>query len=407
MTDASLHLSLDELVALAGQPETRPEPSHLEHCTDCRAELDRWRSVARGVRAAAPAEPRPEVLRGVLAAVDAQRPKARRGRRAVLLSAVGAPRLAVRRGRHAVLPSARGARRPAARGGRRAVVLAALAAAVVGAATYGLWPGDGPAGSPRATGTFSAQQVASMGLLATECKDLKVAAGTLRSVNGTRLVVATAKGKTVEVDASASPKVTRQVPGRVSDLADGATVLVRGDGDRAGTSVTAHTVVIGSAAMKLPKLLGGPQLDITSMMAASGTALGTVRGAGADGFTVTGSDGTRVRVATPASTKVIKQERARPDQLETGRYTVVVGTLEKDGTLRATTVQQDTLTNGVRPSLPNGFKTPEGLASGGPQNLPDPPGMLGGTGNRLKDLFSGLGCDTDAIANAAVNGTAL
>ncbi|MFC0038135.1 hypothetical protein [Actinomadura rayongensis] len=33
---------------MAGRPdETRPEPSHLEHRADCRAELDQWRSVAR------------------------------------------------------------------------------------------------------------------------------------------------------------------------------------------------------------------------------------------------------------------------------------------------------------------------------------------------------------------------
>ncbi|POM25641.1 hypothetical protein BTM25_00230 [Actinomadura rubteroloni] len=368
MTDASTHLSFDDLVAVAGRPDS-PQRPHLEECADCRAELERWRTVARGVRDAAPPEPpRAEVLRGVLAAVDG----------------AGAPR-------------------PAARRTRRAVLLSAAAAAVVaGAATYGLWPGDDSTGSPQATGTFSAQQVASMGLLTTDCKDLKVAAGTLRSVHGTHLVVETEKGKTVEVDASASPKVTRQVAGRVSDLAAGTTVIVRGKGDQAGKSVTANTVVVGSAAMKLPKLPklpGGMKLDMTSMMASRGTVLGTVSGADADGFTVTGSDGTRVRVATPASTKMIKQQRARLDQLETGKYTVVVGTLHKDGTLRATTVQQDALTNGAKPSLPNGFTMPEGFASGGPKSLPAMPGG--------KDLFSGLGCDSDAIANSAVNGTAL
>jgi len=372
MTNASAHLSLEELVAASRPGVAGLANPHLQQCPDCRAEVEQWRATARAVRQAAPiAAPPPYVLQGVLDEID--RP---------LRGATG------RRGRRGVL-----------------LLAAAASAGLIAAAGYGLWPqgsGTGPAQTPA---TFSAQQVAAMGLLTTECQSLKVAAGTLRSKDGSTLVVETAEGKQVKVDASAASRVTRQVAGSLSDLSDGTRVMVRGEGDEAGETITAETVLVAGAQMKLPKLPEGMGAGIASMMASRGTAMGTVGDVGSDGFTVTGTGGTRVRVAASGSTKFVKQEQARLDQLEVGKYTVVVGTLDGDKSLKATTVQQDSLTNGARPSLRNGFKLPEGFGSGGPKDLPSLPGNLG---DRLpRDLFSGLGCDSEAIANTALNGTAL
>ncbi|REE97430.1 hypothetical protein [Thermomonospora umbrina] len=374
MTTASAHLSFEQLIVHAQRSDgARAADAHLQECPQCRGELEQWRSLAQAVRRAEPdVEPPPEVLAGVLDTIDAPRPTARRGRRAMTLVA---------------------------------------AAGVIAVAGYGLWPQGDSAVPPRATGTFDARQVASMGLVSTECKDLKVAAGRLRSMNGSDLVVITAEGKHVRVDASGPPRVTRQVAGSVSDLTDGVNVMVRGRGDRAGKAVTATSVLVSPVTIKPPEMPAGMEPDITSLMAARGTAMGTVSGVGPDGFTVTGGEGTRVRVDTSGETTVIEQERARVDQLEAGRYTVVVGTLRSDGTLKATTVQQNTLTDGAKPSLPEGFEPPVGFGSGGPKDLPGapkPPSGLGGLGDRIpKDLFAGLGCDSDSIATTALNSAAL
>lgn len=369
MTNASAHLSLEELVAASRPGVAGLANPHLQQCPDCRAEVEQWRATAQAVRKAAPiVAPPPYVLRGVLDEID-RPPRGAAGRR-----------------------------------GRRGVLLAAAASAgLIAAAGYGLWPQGSGTGPARTPVSFSAREVAAIGLMDTECQSLKVAAGTLRSKDGSTLVVETAEGKQIRIDASAVSRVTRQVAGSLSDLSDGTRVMVHGEGDEAGKTITAETVLVGGPQMKPPKLPGGMASGIASMMASRGTVMGTVGEVGSDGFTVTGTGGIRVRVAATGSTTFVKQEQARPDQLEVGKYTVVVGTLNGDKSLKATTVQQDSLTNGARPSLRNGFKLPEGFGSGGPKDLPSLPGNLG---DRLpKDLFSGLGCDSEAIAGTALNGT--
>ncbi|GLZ04066.1 hypothetical protein Acsp03_15320 [Actinomadura sp. NBRC 104412] len=375
MTNASAHLSLEELVAASRPDVTELTNPHLQQCPDCRTEVERWRATAQAVRQAVPiTAPPPHILWGVLDEIDRPRrgATARRGRR-------GVPLLA-----------------------------AAASAGLIAAAGYGLWQ-QGPADDPaRTPGTFDAQQVAAMGLLPTECQSLKVAAGTLRSKDGSALVVETSQGKQIKVDASAASTMTRQVVGGLADLSDGTRVMVRGDGDESGETITAESVLVTPAQMKLPEPPKGMGPGIASMMASRGTAMGTVSDVGSDGFTVTGPGGTRIRVATSGSTKVVKQEQARLEQLETGKYTVVVGTLNSDRSLKATTVQQDSLTKGARSALPKGFKLPEGFGAGGPKDLPSLPDMPGNLGGKMpKDLFSGLGCDSEAIAGSALNGTPL
>ncbi|MEV0585480.1 hypothetical protein [Nonomuraea sp. NPDC050310] len=348
MTKASPHLSLEELLAHA-DGTAEPADPHLDRCPACRAELDAWRAVAPAVRDSAPAaQPHPRVLRGVLDAIDGPRRVRRRG--PAVLSWVAA------------------------------------AAALVAIAGYVLLPRTASAPVEEA---FDAQRVAAMGLLATECESLQVAAGSLRVVDGSRLVVRTAGGKDIRVDVAPTAKVTRQIAGTVADLVPGMSVLVRGEGSRAGDTLAAGSVLVAPAKLKPPRLPGGMGLGITAMLAGHGIAMGTVSQIRDGAFTVTGADGGKVKVTTSASTTLVRQSAARLTDLTTGKYTTVVGTLQGDGTLQARTVQQDTLTDGDKPSRPEGLKPPGGL--------PKPPGM--------KDPFSGLGCDADAIAGTALNGT--
>jgi hypothetical protein len=361
------HLTLEAFAAYAdGTPPGTAAEAHLAVCAECRAEARAWNAVARGVRLLeAGYAPPPLVIDGVLAAVDQ-------------------------------LPSRSPWRR------RRVALVSVAAAVVLGVAGYGLDSMLGSSGRPAAGGVAptSAAELAAA-LTPTECKRLEVAAGTLVSVSGSRMVLRTSAGKLITVTASDSTRITRQVAGSLRDVRNGVQVFVDGTGSASGATVAAQRIAVlpkpANEPKTPPRVAGLPDPD--KALAQSGHANGTVTGAGSGGFTVVEPSGHRVRVTTSSATRVIEQVNATLGQLQKGKFTVAVGTPQSDGTLAAVSIQQNTLAGdpggvghvSVKPPL----RGPGGLPSGLPKLGSAPP-------PKPKGPFSGLGCDSGAIATTAM-----
>jgi hypothetical protein len=312
------HLDLADLIGeAAGQEAGDRVLEHLASCGDCRAEADRWNLVADAVRALADATPE-----------------------------VAPPTRPRHTGRH-VLADPR----------RRSALAAGAAAALVvlGAAGYGAAAAlTGQAPSSAGAGARAAVLTAVSG-----CAGLKQASGTLERVNGDRLVIETPGGRPVTVTTTASTLLSVMSGAPLSDITDGAPVTVLGsysDGAIAAGNVTVGQTkpVLGgptkgdSSAVKT-KSGGGPVVQAkpksgtgsvgSTKPAPNGIVQGTVADAGAAGFTVVTSSGTRVPVTTSGDT-LVSVLHASLGQLRTGAATVAVGYVEPDGALSATAVLQ-------------------------------------------------------------------
>jgi hypothetical protein len=361
------HLTLEAFAASAdGTPPGSAAEAHLAACPGCQAEARKWNAVGRGVRLLTAAyEPPP------------------------LFAAIGQ------------LP----ARTPWRR--RRVVLVSAAAAVVLGVTGYGLDSMLGSSARPAAGGAAptSAAELAAA-LTPTECTRLEVAAGTLESVSGSRIVVRTGAGKLITVTASGSTQITRQVVRPLSDVKNGVQVFVDGSGSASGATIAAQSIAL------LPRLANGPKPpparlvgrpDLGRLLAQRGHAAGTVTDAGSAGFTVVEPGGHRVRVTTTSATTVIEQANATAAELQKGKLTVAVGTPQANGTLAAASIQQNALVGGLggvghmsgRLPAPDTSRLPSGLPRPGSR----PPFPLP---NRPKGPFSGLGCDSGAIATTAM-----
>src|ERR1700733_1009767 len=297
------HLDLAYLIGEAtGHEADAGALEHLAGCAGCRAEADRWNLVAAGVRDLAAATPE-------------------------------------------MAPPAR-PRRPMLADPRRRNMLAAGAAAalvVLGGAGYGTATLTGHPAATSLTGDGSVFLAAVQG-----CAGLKMATGTLARVNGDSLVIETPSGRPVTVTTTASAMVS--ISGApLSDITDGAPVTVigtRSDGTMAADAVTSGQTksLIGNGAGQptrgstvktppneaLPKPLVPDKNDIVQ---------GTVTDAGAGGFTVVTSSGSRVQVTTSSHTSVTIM-RGSVAELRVGATTIAAGYVEPDRTLSATAVLQ-------------------------------------------------------------------
>lgn len=377
------HLDLEQLVGATGPAGPgEAERAHLEACPRCAAELESWVVVAVGVRqlfaATPPIAPRPDGLRP---------PDSDPGRPETLVPG----------------PSGRRQRPVRAPRRRRALLgAAAVVALIVGGTWYGLAAGDSPKGAVNEHP--SARTAGAPGLMAVNgCASLTASAGVLQKVNGSDLVLQAVGGSSVTVVTSPSTRITREVAGSLSDVVDGAHVFV--SGSNADGGISASNVLVGTAdettlpsPPPLPGLpSGGSKAGSGPSNATLGLASGTVSDAHAGGFTVVLSDGTRVPVTTGSSTKVVTITSARLDQLQTGVFTIAVGTPGANGTLTATTVEQGS-------AGPGGLRKP--LVPG---TLPKPPPPSGLPNARAKlGLGAGLpslpdvGCKPTAVATAAL-----
>jgi hypothetical protein len=268
----SPHLDLGDLVAeVTGQPIDDRAREHLTRCEHCRAEVNRWDLVADGVRGLAAATPE---------AAQPARPRHTRPR------VLAGPR-------------------------RRTVLAASAAAALVllGAVGYGAIT----AVTRHAPGTILTA--------VSGCATLEQADGTLEQVKGSSLVIKTASGQPVTVTTTASVFVSMSGP-LLSDITDGASVMVRGPSS--GGTIAAAIVTVG------------PPFSAVAPPGFAGVQ-GTVSGASTAGFTLVMSGGTRVPVTTSGGTLVVVPH-ASLGQLQAGTAIFALGQAGPDGTLTARAV---------------------------------------------------------------------
>jgi hypothetical protein len=290
-------------------------------CPDCEAEAAEWSAIRAGVRLQAGA-PSAQVLPSVLANSTKTR------RYLIPLSAVAA-------------------------------------AAVLAAGSYGVVVALGH-------GSARANHAGTAALTATGCTGLELAGGTLTQVNGDELVISG-----TEVVAAGTTAIYRETTGSLADITDGRRVFVTGTLD--GETIAAKSVGV------LPDSVTSPASPATPAMSGGlgiGLANGTVTDAHDGGFTVIEADGTRLAITTSASLIVINTQRISLTQLVVGEVTSAVGTAGGDGTLTATTVEQDAVPAAIWQKLLPAVLTPSGV----PSDLPTPSSSL-----------NGLGCSPAAI----------
>ena len=277
----SPHLDLGDLIAeVTGQAVDDRAREHLARCEHCRTEANRWDLVAGGVRRLAAATPEP---------VPPARP--------------GGPR----HPRLRVLASTR----------RRTVLAASVAAALVLLAAVGY------GASSLVHITFGAAGTGAKTVLTAVngCTGLEQAVGRLEQVTGTSLVVKTASGQPVTVTTTATTFMSMS-GALLSDITDGASVMVRGSGSDGTIKAAIVTVGQPFSAVNPPGFV---------------PVQGTVADASTAGFTLVTSSGTRIPVTTSGDTLVIVPH-ASPARLQAGATIFAVGDAGPDGTLSARAV---------------------------------------------------------------------
>ena len=155
----------------------------------------------------------------------------------------------------------------------------------------------------------------------TGCSQLEQADGTLEQVNGGSLVIKAADGRPVTVTTTATTFMSSS-GALLSDITDGASVMVRGSGS--GGTIRAAIVTVGQpfSAVNPPGFV---------------PVQGTVSDASTAGFTLVTSSGTRIPVTTSGDTLVVIPHASR-GQLRAGASIFALGHAGPDGTLSATAV---------------------------------------------------------------------
>jgi Domain of unknown function (DUF5666) len=275
------HLDPGDLIAgAAGQPVGDRAREHLASCEHCQREANRWNLVADGVR-------------GLAAAVPETAQPARPGRTG---------------------------RRVLAGPWRRALlVVGSAAAALVLLVGLGELTGyvhvhlSGPGTSGPGTETALTA--------VTGCSQIEQAGGTLEQVHGSSLVIKAASGQPVTVTTTATTFVSMS-GGLLSDITDGASVMVRGSGSDGTIQAAIVTVGQPFSAVNPPGFA---------------PVQGTVTDAGTGGFTLVTSSGSRIPVTTSGGTLVVIPH-ASPGQLQAGATILALGHPGPDGTLSAKAV---------------------------------------------------------------------
>lgn len=270
-TTRNPHLDLGDLIAMAADhPVSGQAQQHLTGCEDCQREANRWNLVAAGVRDLAAVAPE-------TAQTGRRHVQGRPWRRALLVVSSAAA----------------------------ALVLLIGVGELAGVVHVRL-------GGP---GTET-------GLTAvTGCSQIEQADGTLEQVTGSNLVIETATGQLVTV--TTTPATFVSVSGALlSDIADGASVMVRGS--TSGGVIEAAIVTVGQ-----PFSAVNPAGFVP--------VTGTASDASSAGFTLITSSGSQVPVATSSDTLVVIPG-ASLGQLEVGGAIFALGQAGASGTLSARAV---------------------------------------------------------------------
>jgi hypothetical protein len=179
--------------------------------------------------------------------------------------------------------------------------------------------------------------------------------GTLKAVNGTTLTITKADGGTATVTTSASTTIRRTVAGSAADIKDGQVVAVQGTSS--GQSAISAQQIALLPAGAAPNLGGlAPGLGRIDKRASQfGFAVGTVAKAANGSFTVNEPGGAAVAVSTSSATKVVKTVDSSVKDLVVGQPTVAIGTVNSDGSVSATQVNQGTADLGFGKGFGFGF----------------------------------------------------
>jgi hypothetical protein len=290
----SPHLDLGDLIAeAAGQPIGDRAQEHLAACEHCQLEANRWNLVADGVRGLAAAVPEAATI-----------PEAGAVPEAAAVPEVAQPARPRRIGQRAAKGPWRRAMLVAGSAAAALVLLVGIGAVTGYVHVHVDLPGHGNHAALTAV---------------TGCTQLEQADGTLAQVTGNSLVIKVASGQPVTVTTTASTFVTMSGP-LLSDITDGASVMVRGGYSSDGTIAAAIVTV-------------GPPFGAVNP-AGFVPVQGTVSDASTAGFTLVTSGGTRVRVTTSGETLVVVPH-ASLSQLQAGTAIFAVGQAGPDGTLSA------------------------------------------------------------------------
>jgi hypothetical protein len=269
------HLDLRDLIAgAAGQPVSDRAHEHLASCERCEREANRWNLVADGIRGLA--ADAPEAVQQLRRQTKRHGP-APAWRRAMLAAGSAAAALVLLVG----VGELAGVVHVSLSGPGRATVLTAV----------------------------------------TGCSQLRQADGTLEHVVGTSLVIKAASGQPVTVTTKATTFVSMS-GALVSDITDGASVMVRGS--NSDGTIQAAFVTVGE-----PFSAVNPAGFVPIQ--------GTVADESIGGFTLVTSSGTRIQVATSRGTLVVIPH-ASLGQLQAGATIVALGQAGPDGTLSARAV---------------------------------------------------------------------
>jgi hypothetical protein len=251
---------------------------------------------------------------------------------------------------------------PPARSRRRFVPYAAAAGALAiaavgylaGSTTAGAGASPQNAAAANAVNAYVAA-ASTPAASATTCETShRGVAGTLKAVNGTTLTITKAEGGTATVTTSASTAVRKTVAGTVSDIKAGQIVAVHGTSS-GQNAISADQVALLPAAVA-PKLSAGPFPGRFGTKAAeAGFALGTVAKSANGTFTVNMPGGTSVAVTTTSSTKVVKTVDSSVKDLVVGQPIVAIGTVNSDGSVSATEVDQSSADLGFGKGFGFGF----------------------------------------------------
>jgi len=182
--------------------------------------------------------------------------------------------------------------------------------------------------------------------------------GTIKSINGSSLVVTTSAGATETVNTTSATTVTKSVTGAASDIKAGDHVVVLGTGTTAiaATSVTdsgTNAAAVGAGGAGAgggapgggqggPPAGGGPRGGGANGF---GLVSGTVADVGSGTLTVTETDGTKVTVTVSSSTTVANLQTISVADLSVGQAVTVRGTTT-NGTVSATAIQEGAATFG-------------------------------------------------------------
>ncbi|MGB8344301.1 MAG: DUF5666 domain-containing protein [Ktedonobacteraceae bacterium] len=188
---------------------------------------------------------------------------------------------------------------------------------------------------------------------------VRATTGTLQSINGTTLVIATQQGKDVTLTYSSSTRFTQQSAIPATSLKEGTYVMVVGSNANSTYTATRITVTTASASRSggFPQFSGTPRAGFSGsnpcfkrgQFGAPGAGqpgsasnfrglIGTVSQISSNTLTLTDTTGAIYSVAITAQTQILQTSSVTAAALKTGMALTATGTTGSNGVVSARTV---------------------------------------------------------------------